>query len=598
MYQHTPKELSERLNDNIHNVLTRLLPGGKKRNHEWQVGSTRGEEGKSLSICLEGSKKGVWCDFATGDSGDLIDLWAAVRSISLKEAILEVKGYLGIADDRIDPPRQNKYVRPRLNPGLTFSDPEYLIAERLLTPETIAKYKVSQTDGTIIFPYFRENEIVMIKYLIPKQPDGKRKIWASKETEPCLFGWQASSGRSRKLCLAEGEIDAMTLYQYGVGMDCMSVPFGAGKDGKQQWIAGEFDNLAAYDEIYLCLDDDDEGHIATKYIMERLGSYRCRIVTLPRKDANDCLKQGIHETVIKRCFEEAVSIDPAELKAAKSYAEQIKKGINHVSDAEMGYALPWTKAFGTINFRPGEMTVWTGINGHGKSQLLGHLMLDQIKQGANVCIASFELRPDKTLIRMMRQASGMKQPRDEYIQQVCDWWGNQLWVFDLVGTAKADRVIEVFKYARQRYGVDVFVIDSLMKCGFSDDDYAGQKRFLDQISDFKNQFNCHIHVVAHPRKAQDENTPPSKLDVKGVSGITDLADNCISVWRNKPKEDLINLEKGRGIPSAEDVLSRHDCLFKCSKQRFGDWEGGIGLWFDKDSLQYLERYQQRPVPFV
>ncbi|XBY07296.1 hypothetical protein ABR759_20570 [Escherichia coli] len=58
-------------------------------------------------------------------------------------------------------------------------------------------------------------------------------------------------------------------------------------------------------------------------------------------------------------------------------------------------------------------------------------------------------------------------------------------MFGLTGTAKADRLIEIFDYARRRYGIQLFIIDSLMKCGIGDDDYNGQKAFVDSICDFK-----------------------------------------------------------------------------------------------------------------
>ncbi len=36
-----------------------------------------------------------------------------------------------------------------------------------------------------------------------------------------------------------------------------------------------------------------------------------------------------------------------------------------------GDPLPWQKTNGKIALRPGEVSIWAGYNGHGKSQLLG-----------------------------------------------------------------------------------------------------------------------------------------------------------------------------------------------------------------------------------
>ncbi|MFO6426560.1 hypothetical protein ACLBOM_13325 [Escherichia coli] len=39
-----------------------------------------------------------------------------------------------------------------------------------------------------------------------------------------------------------------------------------------------------------------------------------------------------------------------------------------------------------------------------------------------------------------------------------------------------------------------------MKCGIGDDDYNGQKAFVDSICDFKNKTNSHVILVTHWRK--------------------------------------------------------------------------------------------------
>jgi twinkle protein len=111
----------------------------------------------------------------------------------------------------------------------------------------------------------------------------------------------------------------------------------------------------------------------------------------------------------------------------------------------------------------------------------------RLKKGAKVCIASLEIKPRRLLFRLTRQASALELPSPEYIEAVHDWYGDKLWLFDLVRTAKSQRLIEVFRYARQRYGVDVFVIDSLMKLDIAEDDYKAQKVFMEQLCDFKNQ---------------------------------------------------------------------------------------------------------------
>ncbi|MFT4059804.1 MAG: hypothetical protein QM652_09665 [Legionella sp.] len=244
--------------------------------------------------------------------------------------------------------------------------------------------------------------------------------------------------------------------------------------------------------------------------------------------------------------------------------------------------------------------MWSGINGHGKSQFLGQVILGMMKQGAHVCIASLEIKPKRLLMRLTRQAGALAKPTEEYIRAIHDWYNDKLWLFDLVGNAKSDRLLDVFLYARQRYGIDVFVIDSLMKLDIAEDDYKSQKSFMEKLCDFKNQHNCQIHIVIHPRKGANELTPPGKLDNKGTGAISDLADNCFTIWRNKEKEHLTQMQQNGVLLAAKELkkLNESDCLWCCDKQRNGDWEGKFGFWFHADTLQYLSSPDQKPMRVV
>jgi hypothetical protein len=62
-----------------------------------------------------------------------------------------------------------------------------------------------------------------------------------------------------------------------------------------------------------------------------------------------------------------------------------------------------------------------------------------------------------------------EKPERTEIIMTNEWFSDRLWVFKLTGTAKADRLLEIFAYARRRYGIDLFVIDNLAKCGLDEE---------------------------------------------------------------------------------------------------------------------------------
>jgi twinkle protein len=85
---------------------------------------------------------------------------------------------------------------------------------------------------------------------------------------------------------------------------------------------------------------------------------------------------------------------------------------------------------------------------------------------------------------------------------------------------------------------------------------------------------------------------------KGTGSLTDLADNCFAVWRNKAKEASVQTLLMQGKQADADLLNQCDALWICDKQRNGEWEGKIGLWFHPGSFQYLNHASQKPVQFV
>lgn len=582
-----------------------LFPNGKKEGHEYCVGSIFGEAGKSLKIHLTGEKSGVWSDFSTNDKGDLLDLIALNRSVSLVDAIKYARCYLGITHEEIVAYTKKSYVRPKAEctpaEDAHCAVRNYLMQERCLTQDTIFEFAISAKPGAIVFGYFRDDELILVKYLDIERVNGKKKIAVSKDSEPCLYGWQALSPSSREITICEGELDAMSLHQYGIS--ALSVPFGA---GNHQWVENEFDRLSIFDKIYICFDSDDAGKKGAAELVERLGRHRCYIVTLPMKDANACLMEGVFKEDIEQCFMEAKTVDPTELKLLRDYEDKIIELFYPTGGVEKGLALPWGKADGKILLRPSELSVWTGINGHGKSMMLGQVILHAAQAGSKICIASLEIKPERLGERMVRQASGLAEPTKGYISEICKWFGEQIYIFDLVGMAKTERLLEVFKYASQRYGVEHFVVDSFMKLDVEEDDYKGQKAFIEKLCDFKNQFNCHVHIVSHPRKSFDETKIPGKMDVAGSGNITNLADNCFVVWRNKSKEDKMNqlarekneIDEEEYAAAYKELSEKPDAFLSCDKQRNGDWEGKIWLGYDKASMQYLNSVGQKPRRYV
>jgi len=252
---------------------------------------------------------------------------------------------------------------------------------------------------------------------------------------------------------------------------------------------------------------------------------------------------------------------------------RFKNGINNFGDE-----LPWNKTHDHFRLRPSEVTIWAGINGHGKSLVLSHVMAHLMKT-TTCLIASLEMPIASTGNRLLRQIGGISNPTPEFVDQMLQWTDDRLWIYDELDTVKSERILGMCIYAMTELNIKHIVIDSLMKCGIGGDDYNKQKDFVDRLCWAAKTHGGHIHLVHHMRKGHSENETPDKFDVKGAGEITDLVDNLVIVHRNKSKEKKIQDNK-----PVEDF--EPDATLTIAKQRHGEWEGKINLWFHQESQQF------------
>ncbi len=95
-------ELAEALSRSVEAVCRHYLSAGRRSGHHWLVGDVDNTPGRSLYVRLTGptSGKGAagrWCDAATGQHGDLLDLiWLNRGYGSLRDAMDEARSFLAL----------------------------------------------------------------------------------------------------------------------------------------------------------------------------------------------------------------------------------------------------------------------------------------------------------------------------------------------------------------------------------------------------------------------------------------------------------------------------------------------------------------------
>ena len=112
----TARETAGALADRIEALARELLSGGRREGREWRAGCIAGEAGSSLGVHLVGAKRGVWCDFATGEAGDALDLVRAALGLDMAEAMAWSRRWLGVDEGEAAlPPRRVPAPMPALD---------------------------------------------------------------------------------------------------------------------------------------------------------------------------------------------------------------------------------------------------------------------------------------------------------------------------------------------------------------------------------------------------------------------------------------------------------------------------------------------------
>jgi len=256
-----------------------------------------------------------------------------------------------------------------------------------------------------------------------------------------------------------------------------------------------------------------------------------------------------------------------------------------------GAKLPWPKTHDMIRFRPGEVTIHAGMNGHFKSMITGQMMEWFALDGEPCGIMSFEMPVRNTQQRMCQQAAGTENPAPGFIKTWSKWNHRNLAYYDKLDTTPSARVLGAVFYMAKDLGCKHILLDSLTKCGLPYGERGAEKDFIDALCATAKAFGIHIHLVCHVRKpsSQGQEYIPNKFDVRGAGELTDLVHNVIIHWSDKKKAKLEKKLAGniKLTSSEQEYLLRPSQRMIVEKQRNGAFEGTIGLEMHP-SLQFNE----------
>ncbi|RKY34037.1 MAG: hypothetical protein DRP78_07060, partial [Candidatus Omnitrophota bacterium] len=366
----------------------------------------------------------------------------------------------------------------------------------------------------------------------------KRKTIKYKGDVYCV---QVSSGmiivRQRGCISISGNCDTLALDECGI-KNVVSVPSGA---NDLNCIVNCWDWLQKFQKIILWGDNDVAGQELVRKLLVKLEDWQCYRVISKHKDANLHLYfQGKESVVnaVKNATEVPIrdierlskveTLDPSKWEVIKSGIWELDNKIN--------------------GFITGQVSVWTGESGSGKSVFLHQLMIESVEQNKPVCLYSGELVAGLLRYWLELNMAGEKYitiknnsiyVRKEIKQAMRSWYEDKLFVYSSAGSSSGEYILEQFGKAAKRYNCKTFLIDNLMTVSFKDSRegyYRQQSDFVGKVIEFSRKYDVHTHVIAHPRKT---NAQITKMDISGSGDITNRAANVFLIEREKSNYDTV-----------------------------------------------------------
>lgn len=360
--------------------------------------------------------------------------------------------------------------------------------------------------------------------------------------------------------ICEGEIDALSFEVAGM-TNAISVPGGAPNpearnvDQKLAFLEDSRFLLSHIDKFYIATDNDGPGIRLREELSRRLGRSKCWVVRFPDgcKDANDVLVRHGAERL-------ALCIDQAELYPVEGAVDAASRFENLDDLHEYGFPdgarTGWEQFDEHFMHYPGQLTIVTGIPGHGKSNFLDDLShrlaaLYGWKWGLfspeHNPIEIHELRLAEIFVGKPFLPSYNGQMSREDLQVAKEFIrGHYHYILPENEEYTIDNILTVAEYYVQAKGIRGLILDPWNtiehQAGPDQSETLYTAKILNKIKSFARAQGIHIFLVAHPtkmetigRKKDSEVTNyqiPNLYNISGSAHWFNIADNGMTVYRH------------------------------------------------------------------
>ena len=456
---------------------------------------------------------------------------------------------------------------------------QWLTEVRKLSAELLAVRGVEQVEhpqlGAVArFPYIRNGKAYAAKFRTGED----KQFRSSQGISRGLYGEDLLKSHCGPIVITEGEMDALSVMQAGYDR-AVSLPDGWTADGGKRDVLVEAEaELRNSPYVIVAGDNDEAGQSLPRAVANILEGHDVRYVEWPEgcKDANDVL-MIYGEGDLARCLVEAKRIDPPGgfITGISDMPPMPQRRVLRVGTAPYDFGLA---------FEVGAMSVGTGTPGSGKSTFTTFAAYHvAMNEGIRVGFLAFETHPYRIRDHLTRLHTG--RPWDALREADQDRVAGALDQSFRIVHRVFDEGMHHLQWLKQmvyalavRDNCKLIIVDPwnelehLPEPGESMTAYINFA--LQQIRTWAEQYDCHICLIAHPRKMNTDGEPrcPTGYDIADSAAFFNKPSLGFSVHQDKDEEG--------------DVSVRVQTWKVRDVQLYGFEKGSMRLTFEADAMSY------------
>lgn len=430
---------------------------------------------------------------------------------------------------------------------------------RGISPATFQhwKYKIDLSGDT---PRHIANHFINNRLTGQKVRGANKKFKVIGEMDHLYGKWLWSP--TKRLVITEGEIDALSVSQVQNNKwPVVSVPNGA--QGAAKAVRNSIDWIDQFDEVVFMFDMDAPGLKAAEECAALLRPGKAKIAKLPAKDANELLKDGKGEDILRSIWNAEV-YRPDGIVTVKQMHDEVMRPV------EWGLSWPWPKLTNaTYGRRPGDLISLGAGTGIGKTDFLTECILwDLEEHKLNVGVLMLEQAPRETIQRIAGKLAGKKfhVPKDD-----AGWTVEELesamtrleenaglYLYDSFGSIDWETIEQRMRYLAISCGCKHIYLDHLTAlAAHAEDERRAIEEIMADLAGMAKELQVVIHIVSHlatpEGKSHEEGGRVQIRHFKGSRSIGFWSYFMIGLERNQQEAD----ESMRNVTTVRVLKDRY-----------------------------------------